>query len=182
MVGEEIVPTIDDLIKTHPNLKEFIPFLDLLNRESDRGKVLISTGFMEEQLKQVLLAFFREDKASTELVDGGNAALGSFSSRIAACYALGLIGQVEHHDLTLIRKIRNDFAHHIHTNFATASVTDRCKGLMLRAPDDAFNAGDDLAKKASGQFQTAAVGLILRLVNRPHYVSKQRRAEQEWPH
>jgi hypothetical protein len=36
----------DDLLKTHPHLKEFLPYLDLLNKESDRGKVLVSTGFL----------------------------------------------------------------------------------------------------------------------------------------
>jgi hypothetical protein len=29
----------DDLVKEYPNLKEFLPYLDELNRESPQGKV-----------------------------------------------------------------------------------------------------------------------------------------------
>ena len=32
----------DEVLKEYPNLKEFLPYLDELNRESPRGKVLIS--------------------------------------------------------------------------------------------------------------------------------------------
>ena len=81
----------DDLLKKYPNLKEFLPYLDLLRKESPRGQVLISAGYLEEQLKQVLLAFMREDADSTNLLEGGNAPLGTLSSRIAACYALALL-------------------------------------------------------------------------------------------
>lgn len=49
--------------------------MELLNKESDRGAVLISTGFLEQQLRDVLLAFMREQPQSTALLDGGNAPL-----------------------------------------------------------------------------------------------------------
>jgi mannitol operon repressor len=67
----------DDLLKTHPHLKEFLPYLDLLNKESDRGKVLVSTGFLEQQLKEVLLAFMLPNDQAADLVGGHNAPLGS---------------------------------------------------------------------------------------------------------
>jgi len=172
----------DDLLKKYPNLKEFLPYLDLLRKESPRGQVLISAGYLEEQLKQVLLAFMREDADSTNLLEGGNAPLGTLSSRIAACYALGLINEHERNDLTLIRKIRNDFAHDMHTTFETPSVVDRCKELRFKAHDYGSKEKGDVVIGAPGQFQTAAVGLILNLVNRPHYVAKHRRAGQKWPY
>src|SRR6185437_3502798 len=172
----------DDLLKQYPNLKEFLPYLDLLRKESPRGQVLISAGYIEEQLKQVLLAFMRDDADCINLLEGGNAPLGTLSSRIAACYALGLINENERHDLTLIRKIRNDFAHDMHTTFDTPSVVDRCKELRFKAHDYGSKEMGDVVIPPAGQFQTDAVGLILNLVNRPHYVTKQRRIEQNWPY
>ena len=45
------------LLDTHPNLKEFAPFLDDLNKESERGAVLISVSYLERQLKEIVSAF-----------------------------------------------------------------------------------------------------------------------------
>ena len=171
----------DELTKQYPNLKEFFPYLALLNNESDRGKVLISTGFLEEQLKQILLAFMLQGSQAEDLVDGGNAPLGTFSSRITACYVLGLISQNEHDDLHLIRRIRNDFAHNIHTSFKAESVISRCKELKYKAHDYEHPAKGAVKIEPSGQFTTASVGLIMSLTNRHHYVSQKRRTAENWP-
>jgi len=172
----------DDFLQKYPNLEEFLPFLDLLKSESARGKVLISSGFLEEQLRRVLLAFMREDGASNALVDGANAPLGTFSARIAACDALGLLSESEAHDLQIIRKIRNDFAHDIHTSFETTSVKDRCKMLKMKAHDYSNERMGEVVVSADGQFITAATAVILNLVNRPHYVSQKRRTPETWPY
>jgi mannitol operon repressor len=143
---------------------------------SERGQVLISTGFIEEQLKDVLLAFMIDNPQCGELVEGGSAPLGTFSARIEACYALGLISEDEHNDLTLIRRIRNEFAHHIETSLDTPSVVSRCTQLRMKAEDYG-----DVKVGPSGQFQTASVAVITNLINRPHYVSQERRATKTWP-
>ena len=164
------------LFETHPHLREFLPWLDLLNQESERGQVLISTGFLEQQLTDILKSFMIENSGSDTLFEGANAPLGTFSSRISACFALGLITDGEHHDLSLIRKIRNDFAHDIHTSFTTPSVASRCSQLLSRAKDyPGAKAG------TRGQFVTAATALILGLVNRAHYVGKERRVLKCFP-
>lgn len=172
----------DELRKKYPNLEKFWPYLDLLNKESNRGAVLISTGFLEEQLKEILLAFMLGNSQAEELVEGGNAPLGTFSARITACYVLGLISDNEHHDLNLIRRIRNDFAHDIHTSFETQSVIDRCKDLRRKADDYDSETLGEVRVGPSGQFRTAAVGLIMNLINRPHYVSRERRKPVDWPY
>jgi hypothetical protein len=172
----------EDVRAKYPNLAKFWPYLDLLHKESDRGKVLISTGFIEQQLKEVLLGFMLENKTADELVDGTNAPLGTFSARISASYVLGLISEKEHHDLTLIRRIRNDFAHDIHTSFETSSVIDRCKALRLKAQDYTSEKMGEVVVNAAGQFQTSAVALIMNLTNRPFYVGKQRRVYGDWPY
>lgn len=174
--------TREEWIKTYPHLKDFFPFIDLLTDESERGKALISSGFLEEQLKQVLLAFMVDSPQGTELVEGGNVPLGTFSARITACYTLGLISKDEHDDLHLIRKIRNDFAHDIHTTFKTESVVNRCKHLKHKAEDYDRSGKDPVVVSPQGQFLTAATAIILHLANRPHYVSKQRRSYGNWPY
>ena len=170
----------DDLQEKYPNLAKFWPYLDLLGKESDRGKVLISTGFLEEQLKDVLLAYLLDKPQAADLVTGSYAPLGTFSARIAACYLLGLISEVEHHDLTLLRRIRNDFAHDIHTSFETPGIIDRCKQLRLKAHDYTSEKMGEIVVGPAGQFQSAAVGLIMNLTNRPHYVSMKRSAYGNW--
>lgn len=163
-----------------PHLREFRIFIEKLNEESDRGAVLISTGFLEEQLKQTLLAYFIDDKTLIALVEGGNAPLGTFSARITTCYALGLIYEREHHDLNQLRRIRNDFAHSMHVSFETQSVIDRCKTLHSKAHDYDSEELGQVRVSPAGQFRSAATGLILNLVNRPHYVGKERRSTKSW--
>jgi hypothetical protein len=96
---------LDDIKKAFPNLEVFWPYMELLNKESDRGAVLISTGFLEQQLRDILAAFMCEG-TSAPLLDGANAPLGRFSSRISACHALGLITANEHNDLNILRRVR----------------------------------------------------------------------------
>lgn len=168
--------------KDNPHLNKFWPYLEVLKKESDRGKVLVSCGFLEEQLKEILLAFMRENAQSAELLDGSNAPLGTFSSRIAAAYALGLIRETENHDLTLIKRIRNDFAHSIETSFETRSVVDRCRELVMKAPDYTHHEIGEIKVPASGQFQTASVALIMNFTTRPHYVRQTRKIDDQWPY
>jgi hypothetical protein len=172
----------EDLKAKYPNLEKFWPYLELLRKESPRGKVLISTGFIEQQLKEVLLAFMLPVSQAEDLLEGANAPLGTFSARISACYTLGLIKEVEHHDLNVIRRIRNDFAHDIHTSFETTSVVDRCRELKMKAHDYTSEKMGEVKVGPQGQFETASVALIMNLVNRPHYVGKQRCVANDWPH
>jgi mannitol operon repressor len=172
----------DDLRTKYPHLKKFWPYIDLLSKESPRGKVLISTGFIEQQLKEVLLAFMLPVSQAKNLLDGLNAPLGTFSSRISACYSLGLIKDHEQHDLSIIRHIRNDFAHNIHTSFETPSVVDRCGKLKTKAPDYTSEKMGEVELGPQEQFESAVVALILNLVNRPHFVGKQACLAHDWPY
>lgn len=158
------------LVEQYPHLKGLVGFLEALVVESDRGKVLISTGYLEEQLKEVLLAFVLEKPEATALLSGANAPLGTFSSRISASYVLGLISEDEHHDLQITRRIRNDFAHKLETRFETPSVADRCSQLRLKATNI-----PPKTRIAGAQFTTAATTIINHLTIRPRQVAAERR-------
>lgn len=82
-----------------------------LREHDDRGLILSLAAFAEEALGRLLEAFMLPGQASKDLLSGFNAPLGTFSSRIKASYALGLINEEQFRDLEYLRKIRNEFAH-----------------------------------------------------------------------
>ena len=111
------------------------------------------------------------------MVEGGSAPLGTLSARINAAYVLGLVSAAEYDDLCTIRRIRNEFAHKLHASFTDKSTVDRCSNLKHKAHDYG-----DVIVSPRGEFSTAIVGVILNLVNRPHYVGQKRVRYEEWPY
>lgn len=165
----------DDVLKTHPHLADFLPFLDVLNSESPRGGVLVAASFIENLLHKILQAFMIEGKPQEQILTGFNAPVGTLSAKIALAAALGLISERERRECDLIRKIRNRFAHNIHPKFEDADIKNLCFELTYRAMPYG-----DVEVDARGSFTTAAVALISSLTNRPHYVAQQRLQERHW--
>ena len=106
-------------------LDNFNLMLKQTSGESDRGMVLSMSAFMEDLLGNIIKDFMLDVSAATELVEGFNAPLGTFSARTKAAYALGLISEDQHKDINLVRKIRNEFAH----SWAVTKLNDQlvCK-------------------------------------------------------
>ena len=99
--------------------------MHIAREEDERGLVLSVAAFSEELLGQLLLAYLRDQKSSAALVDGFNAPLGTFSARIKACHAIGIISDCQKHDLEVVRRIRNEFAHNWEgCSFAKQNVRD----------------------------------------------------------
>lgn len=165
------------LREDYPNLQEFFPFLDQLNKESPRGSVLIASSFIEEQLRRVILAFLIESSEANKLLEGYYAPLGSFSARASAAFCLGLISSAEYEDCDTIRRIRNEFAHIVSASFDDQRIEALCRKLHLSAKDYG-----DVVVGSFGQFTTASVALIMNLTNRAHYVGKDRLSYRKWPH
>ena len=169
--------TPSPILETHPHLKEFMAFLDHLQQESERGQVLISASMLDDLLMKTLQAFLIKGRSAERLLTGFNAPLGTFSARIEASHAMGLISDEEHHDATVIRKIRNEFAHTLTASFDDQSIKDQCAALHYSAKDYA-----GVVIPTRGQFSMAATALILNLTNRPHYVGKKGLAWGPWPY
>ncbi|WP_300074982.1 MltR family transcriptional regulator [uncultured Ruegeria sp.] len=171
--------------EAHPHLRDFMDYLSHFNEESTRGGVLVTCGFLEQQLKDILLAFMVGNAATQSLFEGGSAPLGTFSSRIHACHALGLVTEDEYHDLNIIRKIRNEFAHRLNVSFEDRSIQNRCKNLRKRAQGNKKKESQNPkanASEARVSFATCATAVILHLVNRRAYVSRQRCSVDNWPY
>ena len=151
----------------------FSRLLPELNKESERGQVLVVCSYLDELLRRVLLAFFQIGPTSDRLVTGFNAPLGTLSTRVKAAYALGLISEREFKECETLRRIRNHFAHEIHMSFADQSIRSLCDNLTMAARP---------TNNARHLYATAATSLLLKLNNRPHYVAQTRRGPQQWPY
>ena len=92
-------------------MDELNSLLESLHEHDDRSLVLTMAAFAEDTLELLLLGYLREPKQAKELVNGFNAPLATFSSRIKAAFVLGLIRRDGYQTLEIMRKIRNKFAH-----------------------------------------------------------------------
>ena len=152
-------------------------FVNELRKETDRGLPLVATALIDHLLQETLRAFFCETKSVSYLIDDGNAPLGSFSSRIHACHALGLIDEFEWREVTLLRKVRNLFAHNKHGfSFNDETVMGLCSSLESDLPQDE---GYPLSN-ARFRFINASVCVVLRLYHRPAWVKLEKRKPREW--
>jgi len=152
-------------------------FVEELKQETDRGLPLVGAALIDEKLLETLQSFFCNDKSSGKLLTNGNAPLGTFSSRIEACFALGLIDEFEYKEISLIRKVRNKFAHAKHgISFQTEEVRGLCSTLEADVPEGDGNTTNNSRLR----FTYAVVGLALRLYYRPEWVAKERREPKVW--
>lgn len=162
---------------SYPHLKEFSEFLPELNKESDRGCVMVACSFLDELLRKILLAFFVDVDTSGKLVEGFNAPLGTISTRAAAAYALALISEQEFVEIETLRRVRNRFAHAVHISFDAQDIGDLCRNLTFSAR------GSERERQSSrGLYTTSAAALILHLTNRPVYVAQRRLKVTKWPY
>ncbi len=155
-----------------PHLKPFTEFLAEFNKETERGAALTAAAFLDDLLHKVIEAFLIKNKSGKSLTDGFNAPLGTLSSRVAACHALGLISEEEFQECALIRKIRNEFAHKMKMSFDFDPVRSMCGSMHYRVPDE---------RAPRGQFTSSAVVMVMRLTNRAHYVGQKALKHEEWP-
>lgn len=90
---------------------EHVRFIETLEDETPRGAILVAAQFADLMLLRVLSAACLSPEIATKLLDDFNAPLGTFSTRILAAYALGLVPEDEHWNLEQLRKVRNYCAH-----------------------------------------------------------------------
>lgn len=159
------------------DIKDFSAFLKEFQGETDRGAALVGAAVIDDRLCETLRAFMVSDKAASPLLDGGSAPLGSFSSRIEATFALGLISEHEYRECHLIRRVRNEFAHRKHgTNFGDQKITALCNNLKSDLP----GGRDAFVGKPRGVFINAVVLVSMALTYRAEWVAKEKRITRIW--
>jgi len=160
-----------------PEIRELAKFSSEYNKESDRGAVLIAASRFDEVLKELLASFLRESSSAAQLLDGFSAPLGTFSARASACHALGLIEDYEFEEITLIRRIRNEFGHKWRD---IGFETDRIRDLSLQLPWLGPSEHED-GSTPRARFGFAVMILLTDLLWRQRLVEKERRAARRWP-
>jgi hypothetical protein len=107
---------------------EWNEMLDAADRETDRGAALLMSSFAETALGGFLLSKVSDDEVRGSLF-GSNGPLSSFSQRIAVAYAFGFISREHFDNLTIVRRVRNHFAHH---PFDATFASEEVAGLASR--------------------------------------------------
>ena len=113
-------------------------FINEFQNESDRATAILGAALLDEKLLQLLQTFFVDDKEQVDLLLETEQPLGSLGARIRVAYCLGLITRNHFDTLTIIKGIRNAFAHQLHgLSFATPSIAKECDRLrsIVRGSD-----------------------------------------------
>lgn len=118
---EEIVQRIHAIL----DAAEFDSFLADFQDETDRAAAVLGGAYLDAALERLLKKVMAGSPAmATRLLDQQQP-LGTFGARTLAALAFGYLSEDEFHDLDIIRKIRNEFAHRVHgLRFADSPVSD----------------------------------------------------------
>ena len=161
-----------------PEIEQLAAFLHEFNSESDRGAALTAAAYLEESLEDILRQFLAAVKETERLLSGYNAPLGTFSAKASAAFSLGLIQRNEYEELSLIRRVRNEFAHSWHeVDFTANKVVGLCSNLPWLGPDD-----PEIERTPRSRFNFAVAILLIDLLWRARLVKKEQRIVKEWPH
>jgi DNA-binding MltR family transcriptional regulator len=109
-------------------LVEFSRLFDY-SEASDRAVAIVGPAFLDTLLSDILTEFMVEDEREVKKLLQPDGPLGTYGSRVTACYCLGLVGAIVTADLRLVGKIRNQFAHEIRANFADPKIRQWCQQL-----------------------------------------------------
>ena len=133
--------------------------------ETDRAAVILLGAEIDELLRKILqkriLIQDNNDKSPDVLSSMG--ALSSFSARIQVVYRLGLLDSLVAHDLHIIRKIRNLFAHRTHgLSFMSdepRKLVQKFKIANFELPSGSFIVSVDMSKTRDA-FQSISFFLL----------------------
>jgi DNA-binding MltR family transcriptional regulator len=125
---------IDKMFEDHPgtaaDFKSSQLFRQEIEKETDRGMVLFGVSRLEILLKDLIEKRLAGGKKHIASLFDFNGPLGTFSSKIAMAYSLGLIPKSMRTELDILRKLRNEFAHSDQAiDFKTGSIAAICKKL-----------------------------------------------------
>ena len=161
----------------HPEIELLGKFLSEFNKESDRGAALAAAAFLDETLLEILTNYLADVPARKVLLKGANAPLGTFSSRISAAYALGLLEEHEYREINIIRQIRNKFAHGWEeAHFTDGDITSLCGQLPWLGPEELQPSSTMRAR-----FNFGVVVLLTDLMWRSRLVRQEQRSVRKWP-
>jgi len=124
--------------------EEWTSFFVELKEESDRAAVILVAAYIDSLLQAKLKALFCKgnSKVRSKLFDS-EGAFATLSAKADATYCLGWLKPNVFHDIGIIRKVRNEFAHRIH---GLTLEEAKIKTLLheLRIPRELFSDWDSI--------------------------------------
>jgi hypothetical protein len=94
---------------------EWASFFDELGRESERATAILAAAWIDHLLERKLAQLFSSgNKDARDQLFASSGPFATFSAKTTAAFCAGWLDTDVHHDLRVIRKIRNEFAHRIH--------------------------------------------------------------------
>ncbi|MEX1027336.1 MAG: hypothetical protein WD049_04915 [Candidatus Paceibacterota bacterium] len=107
--------------------EQWTSFFLELQKESDRAAAILVAAYVDSLIGAKLKELFNEGNSKTrrKLFEDANGPFSSFSAKVDAAYCLGWLEPDVFHDIGVIRRIRNKFAHQIHgLSFDTPEVLE----------------------------------------------------------
>jgi DNA-binding MltR family transcriptional regulator len=96
---------------------------------NDRALVIVGASFLDMMLEHILVNFLvSDDKEVAELLRYDQP-FGTYSGRVRAAYCLGLLRKSIFHDLKIVGRIRNKFAHDLYASFEDEQIRSWCAAL-----------------------------------------------------
>ena len=110
--GQKIL-TLADLSRQKPTSEQLKNYKYLIMQESDRGSAIMAGALVEDSLTVAIRAFIVDPGETTAKTwfDAPSAPFGSFAAKIKLGRAIAIYGENLETRLTLIKDIRNAFAH-----------------------------------------------------------------------
>src|SRR6202035_1300875 len=84
-----------------------------IERNSDPPIGIIAAAMLEEHITNAIKRRWHESPAMVRRMLQVDGPLGNFGPKIDLVFLMGLISADGHHDMILIKKIRNKFAHYL---------------------------------------------------------------------
>jgi len=140
--GEKMVP-LSDLANELPGDDDLTKYTEYLIEESDRGAAVMATALVEKALEDAIRARLADpgDGMQDTWFKGINAPFRTFASKISLGRALGIYGEETEARLTIIKKIRNAFAHRmIPLDFSHPTLVAACLELSPYPEKNQFGA------------------------------------------
>jgi len=136
----EVYDLEEKYVQSHGDLMDFCKEF---GEESDRAAVILAAAKIDYLLQEILKKFLIPTHSLQDQFIDSDRALGTFSSRIQACFRLGLIEASFSKELDIFRRLRNEIAHEpTNCNFSTGTHKNRINELAR--PFELYSNFDEL--------------------------------------
>jgi DNA-binding MltR family transcriptional regulator len=142
------------------NVSDITKFETLFTNETDRGCALLAASILDFELSILLQKSFVSNNKVNKKILSISGPLGTFSSRIDICYALGHFSKEDYNKMHTIREIRNKFGHSMEAlNFDIPSISQQIKSIAITRPS------------STGTYREIFIDTINKLLIQTHVAS-----------